>query len=318
MQIRSFKFWLYFSSKTKITHKNKQLTAKTVNLQGLHQPVLLKEVRQHLAPKPPETYLDLTAGGGGHAQVLATILGEESLTLIDADPSAIADLKQRFKQATCHHGNYARHLANFQRQGITFDLIFADLGLSSIQLQAAERGFSFNLDGRLDMRFDPSVGQPLLQRLEQTDKQTLTRILFDYGQEREASAIAAAILEQKPQTTLDLASLVSKLKRKPRRRIHPATQTFMALRIWVNDELSNLKVLLEIAPFLLKDKGRLAIISFHSLEDRLIKHAFRDLADGDYDSSYFLKNKKPIVPDKETLVSFPQARSAKLRILGRD
>ena len=288
-----------------------------MNLQGIHQPVLLNEVCQELAPQPQETYLDLTAGGGGHAQVLATIVGEENLTLIDADPTAISGLRQRFKQATCHHGSYTQHLIDFKQQGRSFDLILADLGLSSIQLQTAERGFSFTLTGPLDMRFNHLVGQPLLQLLEQTNQQTLTQVLLDYGQEREAAAIAKAILKQKPQTTSDLARLVVDVKKQSKRRLHPATQTFMALRIWVNDELSNLKVLLEIAPLLLKNKGRLAIISFHSLEDRLIKHAFRDLADGDYDSSYFIKNKKPIIPTQEALVSLPQARSAKLRVLCR-
>lgn len=290
-----------------------------MNLPRLHQPVLLNEVLAELQPQPGDQYLDVTAGGGGHAEAIASIVGEENLTLVDADPLAIADLKQRFKQATCHHGNFADQVSQFQQRGRTFDLILADLGLSSIQLVEGGRGFSFLQDEPLDMRFNPLVGQSLLQLLEQTDSRRLMCVLRDFGQEPCARPIALAIKAQQPQTSGQLAHLVSviKARRKPPSRIHPATQTFMALRIWVNDELANLGIFLKLAPNLLKSQGRLAIISFHSLEDRLVKQAFRDLADGLYDSSYYLKFKKPVIPQPKDLVALPQARSAKLRLLVR-
>ena len=293
------------------------------NSEPNHIPVLLSEVVRELNPQPGDSYLDLTAGAGGHAQAIVDIVGQRSSTLVEVDSQAIESLRLKFPKATVYHANFARQLDIFNAQGSAFNLILADLGLSSMQLNQADRGFSFNQDAPLDMRFDTTQGLSLLERLMSVDSQRLGRILSDYGQEKDARAIAKRIKIEQPQTTEALASLVVRLKagrgtmatRRP--RIHPATQTFMALRIWTNDELQSLEQLLNIAPSLLHSGGKLAIISFHSLEDRLVKLAFKDLADGDYDASYVLKTKKPIIPTPSAIRLNPRSRSAKLRVLQR-
>ena len=301
------------------------LAVKVMNLNSKlkHTPVLLKEVLAGLNPQAGETFLDVTAGAGGHARVITQRIGDQNSTLIDLDPQAINSLKLEFKLAQIYHSNFAQQIVAFQTQGLSFDMILADLGLSSMQLDQPNRGFSFRHNAPLDMRFNNQQGLSLRQKLEHVDETTLTHVLKEYGQERYASVIAKKIIIEQPQTTFDLAQLVkcAKIRRrhlsKSRFRIHPATQTFMALRIWLNDELSNLETFLNIAPNLLKPGGRLAIISFHSLEDRLVKFAFRDLADGLYDTSFILKEKKPIIPDQQTITSNPRCRSAKLRFLYR-
>ncbi|MCY4010711.1 MAG: 16S rRNA (cytosine(1402)-N(4))-methyltransferase RsmH [Candidatus Saccharibacteria bacterium] len=286
-----------------------------------HKPVLLQEVLAGLNPQTGETYLDATAGGGGHARAIAQFITDQNLTLIDIDPQTIDSLRLEFKQAQIYNSNFARQGEVFLRQNLTFDMILADLGLSSMQLDQSDRGFSFRHNAPLDMRFNNQQGLSLRQKLKDVDETTLSRILKEYAQEKHASAIARKIIMEQPQTTFDLAQLVKSVKirrrhlSKTRFRIHPATQIFMALRIWLNDELSNLENFLTIAPKLLKPGGRLAIISFHSLEDRLVKLAFRDLADGLYDTSFLLKDKKPIIPNSKTIALNPRCRSAKLRFL---
>ena len=283
-----------------------------------HRPVLLSETLGLLAPKAGETYLDATAGGGGHARAIARTVGIPALTLIDADPDAVARLAGEFARATLYNNNFVDQMKELESQGRRFDMILADLGLSSLQLEDSDRGFSFRRPALLDMRFDPRRGLSLAQHLETADADSLADILRRYGQERDARAIARAIKAQRPETTTALAETVVSVKgmRFAKRHLHPATQTFMAFRIWVNQELEQLESMLAIAPRLLKSGGRLAIISFHSLEDRLVKRAFKELSDGDYESSYRLKTKKPIVPTN-SLATHPQARSAKLRALER-
>ena len=263
--------------------------------------------------------MDLTTGGGGHARAIAAVVGQQNLTLIDADPLAVSNLKQEFAAAKIYNNNFADQLRQFKDQGLAFDMILADLGLSSLQLNAKDRGFSFRTDGPLDMRFDNRQGDTLADLLERASAVELATILKDYGQEQAAERIAVRIKSQRPQTTLELARLISEVKGKHfrNRRLHPATKSFMAFRIWTNDELGQLRTLLATAPELLQPRGRLAVISFHSLEDRLVKHAFKDLADGEYSSAYFIKNKKPIIPSTDSLAAHPQARSAKLRVLQR-
>lgn len=289
------------------------------NPQASHKPVLLQEVVRLLNPAAGKTYLDLTAGGGGHATVIAAAIGERNLTLVDADPYAAAALGHKFPKATIYNSSFADQLTRLKEQGQLFDMILADLGLSSLQLDASSRGFSFLRDGPLDMRFNPSSGLPLRERLEHISTVELEKILRDYGQEKAARAISRRIKSTHPQTTLELAQLVAETKAGKiyKKRLHPATQTFMALRIWMNDEIEQLTALLQVAPSLLRPAGRLAVISFHSLEDRLVKHAFKDLAEGTYSAEYLLKTSKPAVPSIHSLASHPQARSAKLRVLER-
>ena len=282
-----------------------------------HKPVLLKEVLGILAPQKGETYLDVTAGGGGHAHAVAQTLNARDLTLVDADPEAIVRLKQEFTQAKIYNNSFADQISQFANKSQKFDLILADLGLSSFQLDNPVRGFSFLHDGPLDMRFNHQQGSSLHELLENVSLEELTTIIRDYGQEISSKKIARQIQLKRPQTTYQLAQLVKQVKRQPFKRLHPATQTFMALRIWVNRELEELRVFLEKAPQLLNPGGRLAIISFHSLEDRLVKTTFKDLTDGEYDTDYRLKTKKPIVPPINSLVAHRQARSAKLRALER-
>ena len=284
-----------------------------------HIPVLLTEVIDLLDPKIGETYLDVTAGKGGHAREIAKIIGQSNLTLVDADPQVVASLKQEFAQATLYNNNFADQVLEFRNQNRQFDMILADLGVSSMQLNAPNRGFSFQYDGPLDMRLDNRHGFTLQALLDHTSEAELTSVLREYGQEKAAKRISQLIKSRRPQTTLELAQIVARAKSRHfyKKHLHPATQVFMALRIWTNDELGQLAKLLQIAPLLLKPAGRLAIISFHSLEDRLVKRTFRDLADGDYDASYFMKNKKPIISSDDSLSLHPQARSAKLRILQR-
>ena len=295
---------------------------KPVNLNNFasdHRPVLLPETLRLLNPKIGESYLDATAGGGGHAREIAKILDSATITLIDADPQVIANLTGEFAGATLYNNHFFDQMKKLKDQDLNFDMILADLGLSSLQLNDPARGFSFRYPASLDMRFNPQSDLSLAQRLDQVDAEQLASILRQYGQERHSRPIANAIKTQRPQTTTALAELVTSIKNRRgfKRRLHPATQTFMALRIWVNDELSQLAGLLEIAPQLLNPGGRLAIISFHSLEDRLVKRAFKDLSQAGYESSYFLKTKKPIIPPIGALATHPQARSAKLRVLER-
>ena len=282
-----------------------------------HQPVLLDELMHELNPCEGQTYLDATAGGGGHARAMAKIIGYANITLIDLDPEVISTLQPEFNQSTLYNNNFATQSLIFRQQNIYFDLIVADLGLSNLQLLQDGRGFSFLKNDSLDMRFNNQVDLSLSQLLEQVNYNQLADILIKYGQEKEALNIAKAIKLEQPQTTNELTDIILKVKRQRPKYIHPATQTFMALRIWTNDELKSLETFLQVAPLLLKPQGKLAIISFHSLEDRLVKHAFRDWADGQYDCSYFLQTKKPLIPDRDSLKDHPQARSAKLRILGR-
>ncbi len=263
--------------------------------------------------------MDLTAGGGGHAREIAKTVIQDGLTLVDADPQVTKNLEKEFPRAEIYNNDFADQILKFKDQGRTFDMILADLGLSSLQLNASSRGFSFLQDGPLDMRFNNHRGSSLQELLDRISAVELENILREYGQEYAAREISRRIKSLHPTTTLELAKLVAKVKSKNYRKkhLHPATKTFMALRIWVNDELKQLEDLLQTAPLLLRQAGRLAIISFHSLEDRLVKHSYKDLADGDYDAEYFIKNDKTIIPSIGSLASHPQARSAKLRVLQR-
>lgn len=281
----------------------------------LHRPVLLGDVLSLLLPKKGESYLDLTAGYGGHAaQVIAAIGDAHLATLVDRDDHAIAAL-----QPFAHNGarviksDYAQAVDTLARAGERFDMILLDLGVSSPQLDIAERGFSFAKEGPLDMRMDQSTGFTAADVCNKASKDELLHILREFGEEPHAAKIAQAIIRARPiATTTQLADVVAQIYRGRKGKTHPATRTFQALRIAVNQELQQLGVALERLPDLLSPGGRVAIISFHSLEDRLVKHFFKEEQQSGYEARLQVLTKQPISGATQD-VHNPRARSAKLR-----
>jgi len=306
-----------------------------------HVPVLLKEAIDFLAVKRGGTYLDATVGLGGHSYEIARRLGALGhLIGFDKDAAALEVAAKRlavrsssfavregadedptrndeppdWPLVTLIHGSFAE-LANGE-QRTAYDGILADLGVSSLQLSDPARGFSFQAEGPLDMRMNPMSGETAEQVVNHIDERELADVIYEFGEERRSRRIARAIVRSRPiRTTTHLADVVSAAARpmKPE-RIHPATRTFQALRIFVNRELDDLRALLEAAPQLLKPGGRLVIISFHSLEDRIVKDALRD---GVKQGHYRLLTKKPVTPGAEEIDRNPRARSAKLRAAER-
>lgn len=289
-------------------HQNKQN-------QTQHTPVLLREVLQYLDPKPGETYLDLTAGYGGHAQAIQAHTHGWPMTLVDRDQMAIAYLTQRFAEANTdvRWQDFLTASQELAKEGRQFDMILADLGVSSPHLNIASRGFAFHQDGPLDMRMDQRqelTAETIVNTFEATE---LMRILREYGEEPRAKRITRAIVENRPySSTSQLAALVAR-QWPGRSKTHPATRTFQALRIAVNDELGLLQRALPLWVELLKPGGRVAVISFHSLEDRLVKQALTSRAGNRYDAELQLLTKRPVTGDQHEIVLNPRARSAKLR-----
>jgi 16S rRNA (cytosine1402-N4)-methyltransferase len=315
-----------------------------------HVPVLLKEAIDFLAIRRGGTYIDATVGLGGHSYEIAKRLGAPGRLIgVDKDPAALkvakavvgrrslvvgenadqqraaGDERADWPRVDLIHGSFA-DLANDQGpttndiRGV--DGILADLGVSSLQLDNAERGFSFQAEGPLDMRMNTQSGETAEQVVNQVDEVTLANLIYEFGEERRSRRIARAIVRSRPiQTTAQLAEIVSAAarpmnrgKEKYDRRIHPATRTFQALRIFVNRELDDLRKLMESAPRLLKPGGRLVIISFHSLEDRIVKDALRE---GVKQGHYRLLTKKPVTASEEEIDRNPRSRSAKLRAAER-
>ncbi len=286
----------------------------TIHHNNSHVPVLLDAVLDVLSPKQGETYLDLTAGYGGHANAVLSHVGAGSLlTLVDRDEQAIKALQELKAQgADVVNDDYLAASKNFQAEGKKFDLILMDIGVSSPHLDKPERGFSFQNDGPLDMRMDQARGQTAAELIDSLREDELVRILKEYGQEPRARVIAKAILAARPlSTTLELSQLVEKTIGR-RGKIHPATRTFQALRIAVNDELRQLEKALPIVLELLNPGGRVAVISFHSLEDRIVKKFFKSEAESGYEARLKLITKKPISGATEDAFN-RRARSAKLR-----
>jgi 16S rRNA (cytosine1402-N4)-methyltransferase len=300
---------------------------------GIHVPVLLKEAIEFLAIKRGGTYLDATVGLGGHSLEIAKRLGGQGhLIGVDKDPAALEIARERlvvgrpslvvdedeqeWPKVELIHASFA-DLANDQRPR-TCDGILADLGVSSLQLNAPARGFSFQAEGPLDMRMNTQAGQTAEQVVNQLDEVTLADLIYEFGEERRSRRIARAIVRSRPiRTTAELAEIISAAARpmnQAERRIHPATRTFQALRIFVNNELKDLQELLNAAPQLLKPGGRLVIISFHSLEDRIVKDALRE---GGKQGHYRLLTKKPATADEQEVNRNPRSRSAKLRAAER-
>jgi 16S rRNA (cytosine1402-N4)-methyltransferase len=283
-----------------------------------HVPVLLKEAIDFLHVRRGGTYIDATVGLGGHSYEIAKRLGAPGhLIGLDKDPGALEIARKKlagedFPEITLLNRSFAE-IAKGHKAG-TVDGILADIGVSSLQLDNAARGFSFQAEGPLDMRMDPRSERTAEQVVNHLDERQLADVIYEFGEERRSRRIARAICRSRPiRTTAQLAEIVSAAARpmnQAERRIHPATKTFQALRIFVNRELDDLKALLEAAPRILKPGGRVVVISFHSLEDRIVKDAFREGAQAGY---FSLLTKKPVTATQEESDRNPRARSAKLR-----
>jgi 16S rRNA (cytosine1402-N4)-methyltransferase len=292
-----------------------------------HVPVLLKEAIDFLAIRRGGTYIDATVGLGGHSFEIASRLGPQGhLIGFDKDPQALELAQQRLSRIggdsrpkiTLLHASYAeiaQHVSPASADGL-----LADLGVSSLQFGDPARGFSFQAEGPLDMRMDPQEERTADQVVNRMREEDLANVIYEFGEERRSRRIARAIVRARPiRTTAHLAQVISAALRsmkKPgaRDKIHPATRTFQAIRIYVNRELDDLKALLDAAPGLLKPGGRLVVISFHSLEDRIVKDALREGAKA---GVYNVLTKKPVEAGEEEIDRNPRSRSAKLRAAER-
>jgi 16S rRNA (cytosine1402-N4)-methyltransferase len=302
--------------------KQKQKNAKLKNMpkqkQKNHIPVLLDEVLDTLSPKKGESYLDLTAGYGGHAGEILSRAKAEA-TLVDRDENAVRELAETFtgKGITIMHSDFLNASRQLEAQKKSFNLILADLGMSSPHLDIRARGFSIKQDGPLDMRMDQQQELTAAVVVNTYSEQELTRILREYGEEPKARRIANLIVEHRPfDNTVGLANIVAKAW-PGYSRVHPATRTFQAIRIAVNDELGQLEQSLPIWLKLLKPGGRLGVISFHSLEDAVVKRFFRDHGGDRYDAELNILKPKPLSASQNELVFNPRARSARLRVAQR-
>jgi 16S rRNA (cytosine1402-N4)-methyltransferase len=290
---------------------------KNQNTYKQHVPVLLEEVLTYLNPQPGESYLDLTAGYGGHAsEVLERTGSLTQTTLVDRDINAIKELKAVFsgEPIDLRHEDFLSASRQLVSEGRQFDLILADLGVSSPHLNEGSRGFSIQApSGPLDMRMDQTQALTASAIVNTYSQEQLETLLKRYGEEPKARQIAASIVEARPlSSTTELAEIASKAW-PGYSRVHPATRTFQALRIAVNDELGLLEKGLPLWLQLLRPKGRLAVISFHSLEDRIVKQFMQDNAGDRYDTELRLLTKRPVTATPEEIVHNPRARSAKLR-----
>jgi 16S rRNA (cytosine1402-N4)-methyltransferase len=286
--------------------------------QRLHVPVLLEATLDILQPIQNENYLDLTAGYGGHAErFLEKTENYADSVLVDRDDFAIAHLRE-FEQKGVRllHTDFVAAARQLTNEGKQFNIVLVDLGVSSPQLDKSERGFSFTKNGPLDMRMDARQSVTAETLVNTASKDELVRIITTYGEEPIGFArrIAQAIIDNRPLTqTEELASLIKQSYVGKWKKIHPATRTFQALRIAVNDELRQVEELLPLIPGLLKPGGRVGIISFHSLEDRLVKQYFSEQKHAGYEAELTVITKKPLSGDIYD-VHNPRSRSAKLRV----
>lgn len=306
----------------------------------VHQPVLLNEVIAGLNLKPNGIYVDCTLGGGGHTQAVLDSQPDVTVIGIDQDPNALAAAQARLapygsrvKYVRDNFRNLDRVLASVDH--LYVDGILMDIGVSSPQLDQKDRGFSYQHDARLDMRMDPMAQISAHDLVNSLTKQELTRIIRDYGEERWANRIAEFIVEHRREKPIDTTGeLVSVIKAAIPKKArlegpHPAKRTFQALRIAVNDELGALSEAIEKAVNHLKPQGRLCVITFHSLEDRLVKNAFREFENPcicppglpictcGKEPLVKIITRKPIAAGQEELAANPRARSAKLRVCER-
>jgi len=305
-----------------------------------HAPVMHDEVIAALAIKPNGRYVDGTYGRGGHARsILAALDQDGRLIVMDRDPQAIADARARLgadDRVTIIHDDYANLYARIAELGLLeqVDGILLDLGVSSPQLDDARRGFSFQHNGPLDMRMNPQQGESAAEWLRRADEAEIARVLWEYGEERHSRRIARKLVEVRQlhpvEDTATLASIISAMMPRPKNNRHPATRSFQAIRIHINQELAQIQLFLETVLDILKIGGRLLVISFHSLEDRLIKRFIRaqstgpklprglPLRDSEIKSHIRLRaGGKAIKAGSSELESNPRARSAVLRIAER-
>lgn len=287
-----------------------------------HAPVLLDEVLEWLRVRPDGTYIDATLGAGGHARAIAERLTTGLLVGLDRDARAIELARQRLMsfgtKVKLVQAEFSRIAEAARELGLPpADGVVADLGVSSMQLDEAGRGFSFREAGPLDMRMnattDPLTAEEIVNRWPEKD---LADLLYGNAEERDSRRIARAVVRARPiRDTAHLATVVAGArKQRGRQRLHPATKTFLALRIAVNRELEDLEQFLDRAPATLHSEGRWIVLSYHSLEDRLVKHAFQRLA---REGVLHLLTKKVIVPEHGEVRANPRARSAKMRVAER-
>lgn len=286
-----------------------------------HIPVLIEEVLYYLNPQAGEHYLDLTAGYGGHARRVLERLGQDGrAVLVDRDENAIqhvSDLLDGDQRVEVRHNDYHTASEQLVEEGAQFDLILADIGLSSPHIDNAERGFSFQREGPLDMRMDPRQSLTAAEIVNDWDVEAIIDVLRRYGEIRGAHRIAEAMIAARPiKTTIELADVIKNSTRGyPKVRFE--AQVFQALRIAVNGELQQLQLSLPLWHTLLKPGGRLAVISFHSLEDRIVKQYFAENGGERYDADLRILTKNPATGTNQEIVSNPRARSAKLRVAQR-
>jgi len=286
---------------------------------------MVAEVVEHLEPGRGGVFVDCTVGLGGHARALLEA-GASRLIGLDRDPAAVAAAREALSgfgdRVDVVHADYRRIAAVLDERGVAkVDGVLADLGVSSMQLDAPGRGFSFRQDDPLDMRMDTTAGPTAAEALRDVDERTLADVIYEFGEERHSRRVARQIVaarERGPiETTGQLAEIVRRaIPRKGYTRIDPATRTFQAIRIWLNRELEGLDSFLGVATWRLADGGRMAVITFHSLEDRIVKHTFRALERSDAAPLKVL-TRKPVVPADEEVERNPRARSAKLRAAER-
>jgi 16S rRNA (cytosine1402-N4)-methyltransferase len=293
-----------------------------------HVPVLFDVALEFLRIRPNGTYADCTLGLAGHAQGILRRLGPAGRLIgFDRDPEALAIAKKRLDEACAAMGSaklqaapqitligeafssIARHV-----QPASLDGLLADFGVSSLQLDEARRGFSFMADGPLNMRMDTRSGPTAEQVVNEMNERELANLIYEYGEERRSRTVARAIVRGRPVTTTGQLARIVASAVPPMKHIHPATRTFQALRIYVNRELEEIRALLEAAPKLLKPSGRLVVISFHSLEDRIAKDSIRE---GALHGIWNVLTKKPVTASEEEIERNPRSRSAKLRAAER-
>jgi len=287
----------------------------------MHKPVLANEVVSYLAPKQGESYLDLTAGYGGHAdKILEVTQNYKGAVLVDRDQSAVEYLKAKYQEVKpmIVHDDFYNAALRLVESGHKFDMILADFGVSSPQLDQGRRGFSFALDSRLDMRMDERQELDAWVVVNKWSERKLQEIFVEYGEERmgRAKMLAREIVHNRPiETTGELAEIIKRKSGYGKK--HPATQIFQAIRMVVNDELLQIQGVLPLLTRLLSSGGRVGLISFHSLEDRLVKNYLLEMSERGVESELKILTKKPIVAGKNELVNNPRARSAKLRVAER-
>jgi 16S rRNA (cytosine1402-N4)-methyltransferase len=298
-----------------------------------HQPVLYKEIIHALQPKRGGRYVDGTLGAGGHARgILEASAPDGQLLGLDVDPQALAlahknlaPYEKRIHLVQASYTSLSTQLSQLQWDAV--DGIVLDLGASSMQFDTPERGFSFLQDAPLDMRFGPHISRTAADLVNEYSERELADLIYQYGEERDSRKIARAIVKARPlHTTRELVAAIESVSPRRGDRVHPATRTFQALRIVVNEELTSIEAVLPQAVAALGVGGRLAVISFHSLEDRIVKDFIReqskDLVNPPYERIYkeerkaTLKeiNRKPVMPSEDEIKKNPRARSAKLRI----